>query len=478
MTFVNQVARIVILGLLLSGLTACKEKKKGKGPVAQPAPAAPAPQTPAPQTSTTPPPTTPNSQTAPPPAIQRTYETRVAATPPPVVAAPPPTTPNSVAPPPPVQAPLPPARPPVPIENVGPGFPSPAAPAVPAPSDRPLLSTGMTPNGEVFTDSKEDSILAVLVSKSQHYSYKNGISPNENLILANAVNHVELAVDGGIAKLHLGLKFTDQELRLAFAGQVKAGASSALAPLQASEMQAQVVCADEKQLCRSAVIVLEQLREGRVCRRIYIVHRWMMKMSVGAGHFTMSDDDYINWKKRPNLGQKSFLRMLANTAHWNKTQFKENPEFKELPKVPRLRHLDIRSWTVAEGPAAVEISMVKMNRQDPHSDGYSMYFSAPLTKPRLQGEMVEEFQLNEERVFDAQVDKDFNEHLASTLAGAYLVGNDGRGNLSVMFQFYENPQPVDLAKASRPQPTAQTQVNFTSLKIRPVATDYLLQVIP
>jgi hypothetical protein len=340
------------------------------------------------------------------------------------------------------------------------------------PSTGALVTGALDDRGQPYTDIGNDSIMAALVAKMNAQDPK---FREDSQAMAHAVSYVKLEEQNGVLNLDLGLELEGKDLLVPFTGTLVSNKAK-LAPRLSTDgnrFEAEVICTDGSSDCRSAVIVVDLFVAGNHCRRMYISHRWL-RNGVGDGHFTISDDDYANWSQAKNPAQKGFLRLLANTAHYNKVMFNEIP--RENVRSPRLGYLGVRSWAVAYGRSQFEIKMEKIKTTS--NRPYKVTFFGPLTMPNVPGQVSQELNLREDQttVADAEKTGDINEQLAGNVGQILLTGNDGRGNLALQVHFY-GPKDIN-GKKVLGGTNAITLINFTKLRMANLPLSQLIQVIP
>lgn len=351
-------------------------------------------------------------------------------------------------------------------------------------SPDPKITGVVDEQGRAYTTTKDDAIMAAIINKM------NQLDPQvraDSEAMAQSVSHVEFDNNYGVLNLDIDFKLDDGDIKLAFSGQLQGqGGQLAIRRNNSNfEFKAQVICVDARRECRNAVIIVEHFLNGQPCRRIYIDYRNMMARTygdtsnTGDGHFTLSTDDYRNWSKKTNIVQKSFLRLLANTAQYTKMLYGEEPASR-LPPTPRLEYIGVRSWAVAYGKSFSEIIVSKMRIGA--GVGYTFSAYGPMTISRLAGEDVQEWNVREKR-FDLGKDqggpeesKQFQERFnGGTISQILMVDNDGRGNFVFEFQFYGNKNDKGFQdEATR----ASTRVTFTGLTVPSFDRQQLDQIIP
>ncbi|MGE0764605.1 MAG: hypothetical protein AB7N80_15120, partial [Bdellovibrionales bacterium] len=374
----------------------------------------------------------------------------------------------------------------------GPGYPQGYEP-----TDRPNYSGLLDQRGQAYTDNKDDSIMAVLVHRMNNMDSALRADSEQ---LAQAVSRVNLIIDRQVVSLDLSFQFEDRVVEATFSGYLNnRHASTNLTQRSGSEQfNVHMLCADaqvsQNVLCRNAILTIDQLKDGQVCRRIYAVHRWMFD-KVGDGHFTLSKEDFElstkiyeedkaiqkaqkenkKYEKElvvKNRALRAFLRLVGNTIHYNRVFIHNEPvrlasgENTQLARTPRLGFLGVRSWAVAYGPSFVEITMNKAKAGGNGALSDSTRFFGLLTKPRMPGELATD--LNREGEYSTpQIDDRYDERLAQTIQKAALLDNDGRGNLALNLEFKDSKVGV-----------ASSRVNFTGLHLNVLSSNELLEVVP
>lgn len=351
-------------------------------------------------------------------------------------------------------------------------------------SPDPKITGVIDEQGRAFTTTKDDAIMAAIINKM------NQMDPQvraDSEAMAQSVSHVEFDNNYGVLNLDIDFKLEDGDIKLAFSGQLQ-GQGGQLAVRRNNsnyEFKAQAICVDVRRECRNAVIIVEHFLNGQPCRRIYIDYRNMMARTygdtsnTGDGHFTLSNDDYRNWSSKTNIAQKSFLRLLANTAQYTKMLYGEEAPSR-LPPMPRLEYIGVRSWAVAYGKSFSEVIVSKMRIGA--GVGYTFSVYGPMTISRLAGEDVQEWNIREKNTGlgtdqgGPEVSKQFNERFnGGSISQILLVDNDGRGNFVFEFQFYGNLNEKGVQDEST---GASTRVTFTGLTVPSFDRQQLDQVIP
>ncbi len=379
---------------------------------------------------------------------------------------------------------------------VGPG---PGWPAGDAPSQTPAYSGLIDQQGQAYTDNKQDEIMQVLVHKMN--SLPADILADSQQ-MAMTVNRINLAVDRQIIALDLDFKFTDKIVSASFSGYLHTyEAATQLVQRSGSEQfLVHVTCADrpsaaEGITCRNAILMIQHLKEGRVCRTVYAVHRWMMD-GVGDGHMTLSDEEFElstkiyeedkaiqkakkqnkKYDKEPvvkNRAYRAFLRVAGNTVHYNRLLNNEyvrlaagEPTAKHV-RVPRFNFIGVRSWAVAYGPAFFEITMGKNKPGGGNLIMDTSRFAGLLTKPRVPGEPTTAPLVIEGDYTNAAQDELNDERFAAALAKAELIDNDGRGHLTMALEFSDSKVG-----------NASTRLNFNSLPMNVLSASELMRILP
>ncbi len=351
----------------------------------------------------------------------------------------------------------------VPTREVGPGLPK-----TYSLSQVPLVTGALDERGQIYTDAKDDSVMAVMVDKMNQ---QEATFHAESLQLAQSVAKVEFEINGQYVSLNLKLKFVDQEINTTMTGVLNGRTAELkqIQPVGNFELRAHSICVDANQECRNVVIVLGHVINGQLCKRAYINHRWMMG-GVGDGHFTLSKEDYEAWNKPISRAQKAFLRMVANTVHYNKVLFREIGN--EPLKYPRLGFLGVRSWAVAYGKSGFEITMKKLALNGGTSD--ETKFSGELTKSWVSGDVTQELNVSG-NYNDAEVNDRFDERFAPSISQVLLVNNDGRGNLTLQIDFTGE---VSEGGQTVTKTTGSSRMNFTGLRIQTQSAQELQAIVP
>lgn len=341
--------------------------------------------------------------------------------------------------------------------SVGPGWPKGYEP-----NPRPIFTGAADERGFPYTDAKDDSIMAELVAKAEAYGA-------DSQQLAGTIKDLSFSISGQVATLEVDLSIDGDTIRASFGGLVQGRTAQLAARSLRSDrgssinyqLQAQVACVDANQECRNAVITIDQIIEGKVCRRVYAVHREMLR-GIGDGHFTIFDQDYINWKSAPTPAQRAFLRILSNTVYANRALFGQIKQVDVSRNTPVLGYIGIRAWAVAYGRSAFEISMSKGYG---YNVGDTTKFSGWLTKGSAPAQITEELNISG-TYRSPEVNEMYDERYAGPagISQAVLRGNDGRGDLALQFNFYNSNRV--------------SQVNFSGLQVQTLRREEIRALVP
>lgn len=210
------------------------------------------------------------------------------------------------------------------------------------------------------------------------------------------------------------------------------------------QFEGELSCLDGS-TCHVAVLKLNQMSNGKICKTIYLVSR------KGSAFFYMSQAEYNEFyggqaSSIRNDGQKEFMKFLANTVLYNKQcQNVQLNEFELRAGSPPLyaRSLDLETWSVAYGPSSFSLKFV--GNQSGVSD------LIVLGGPLVTGNGTSDVQQNLE--FSGLVSHEFQgqfRSLADYFARVVLNGNDGRGNLGFRITY-------------KGEPTSESQLEIKSL---------------
>ena len=163
-----------------------------------------------------------------------------------------------------------------------------------------------------FTDGKSDDLMDLAIKKSdetfelirtkpENYS-KDAIV--ESRILAKRIQDVYLSIDTyDSANISLYVKLadgdTDKPIRLEFHGKLDAQRMASLNQRNIKgdkdlTFQATLSCMDSEGGCQNAIVHLQQINGGKICRTAYLVYR------SGDAHITMSSADRLYFEASAN----------------------------------------------------------------------------------------------------------------------------------------------------------------------------------
>lgn len=364
------------------------------------------------------------------------------------------------------------------VTDPGAGRRGPGWPAGHRFSGDPLLTGLVDQRQHMFTDYKDDSIIATLVQRMNEQPEGFRQDSEE---LAQQVKHIEFTFEPTNHQLNLKMVFGFQEgdVIAQFSG-VKSGRQNVLSTQSISNdgyvLRAMAICADiNEQVCRNAVIVVEQLKENQPCKRIYAVHRSMID-GIGDIHVTMSEEEYQDWNRlAKNPGQRGFLRLFSNSVFNNKLRDgREERVGSGRFRGPYLKSFNATSWAVAYGRAFFELNLYRANRNNERGDLTRFY--APLTKPTVSGRITQVLGMSNDGYRDAEVSQreKINERLSENISAAKLIDNDGRGSLTVEFDFFNFD---DRGRRLETVSDARTRLNLSKLELRVLSYEQLLQIV-
>lgn len=415
---------------------------------------------------------------APPPVVQESAP--VAPEVPAVAATPavPPPPPAPAEPTPVVQTPPPQPAPPAPVASATPSAPGPQCagpyvekspswyPGLPgAPSTEAIYTDMEHPEdkGLRYTDGQKDGLMALAVERSNALPATMQVPSRA---FSKHIQSVSVQADyrkSGDVKVSVVYEVAQQKTVVELKGKLVKraqgkGADSKLTQIASAAGQPAllrhfaglITCADFDHGCKNVLLRFDLTdSKAKVLASAYIVHRWAIP------HLTMSDDDRRNFARYPNKSQTSLTEYLANT----KTNLclaivaDVRAGRRKLPvctlqtlqaecggeekKIPAATSFGFRSWAAAYGHSGFELIMAGA----PYNAMYEL--SKQNTYMSIRGPLAHNVKppMTEEAL--TVTGNDALEH-------AYLMNNDGAGNLNFQFDF-------------KGTPAAHTRLSFTSL---------------
>ncbi|MGE3683046.1 MAG: hypothetical protein AB7G93_15085 [Bdellovibrionales bacterium] len=212
-----------------------------------------------------------------------------------------------------------------------------------------------------------------------------------------------------------------------------------------------LTCADKNYGCQSVVVRLHQLSpSGDVSAVAFLIHRW------GPAHITISEQDQFYFDQHENPAHRRFAKYLANSVHnsclaklhafakgtrsLTKCAYERlRSECEGQPaRLPAAADVGLRAWSVAYGRSAFEVEFI-------HNDQYglvdrelnpsgSLVIKGPLVHSRERPMWPHKLE-----VFDDKRLTPPPLQFADSIGAAYLVANDGGGNLNFQIEFRGGP---------------------------------------
>lgn len=324
-------------------------------------------------------------------------------------------------------------------------------PARPSREDyiEPQIFTGAaTSDKYLYTDAKNDAVMFHLVGLMNKQEEKLRQDSTE---LALRVKDVTVDVNiyqkdsrGHHVNAKVIVKEAGQNIEFKFAGVLNADRTASLRQLSGQQkgytFAAKLWCLDTDTIsCQNTVLQLEHIREEKVCKRIFIVHRW------GNAAFEMTKHDYVSFDISASQGYQAFGEYLANTVLFRKLRMRESlNEYDRdiIDPMPRAKELGLKTWAVALGGAHFELRFVTENYQDsvPTYDiagkkiENDVVFYGDMVSREKNTELLREVSVRGQATSFTDVPNVAIEY-AKLIHSAYLTGNDGRGHLGLHIRF-------------------------------------------
>ena len=329
------------------------------------------------------------------------------------------------------------------------------------PAQTPILTGGKTPRGFQFTDSHDDSIMKLLADAFK--KSVTGCMVDPSLELAKRIAYVDVYTDihnkaQANVTFHLydgSLKNADKSskekivvnMMATFGGKMTATREPLLNEngkpvfnlVQTNKakhglrFRGHIACVDADRGCQTTIIKIEQLtKDNKVCRTAYAIHRH------GNAHVTIHPDDREYGRFHDNANYAQFANLIGNTVDANciatleridrcqKDQMclstlvekydkpqcaidRMRQQCGGLPlRTPYASKIGLKTWSVLYGAAKFKFFIDK-----------AIYIEGPLVYSKIRP-IIESQAL----------------HVSgSGLKRAYLVNNDGAGQLNLGLQF-------------------------------------------
>lgn len=338
--------------------------------------------------------------------------------------------------------------------------------------DHPIITRARTPNLLLYTDAANDDIMYHLVGLMDQMpeplredSINLALRVRDVQVQANMRTHeienVLIRVDDGMGR-DAELRFLngpmDQDRR-AFL-QLDSARSQTLG----AEFVASALCMDQdSNSCENLIITLDQIKDGVVCKRIFIVYRH------GDARIEISQNDYLNYTSSLNVNHKRFLEYLANSV----TYFRHLTQGTIIaePLMPRAKSIGMRSWAAAYGIGWFSLEFVSAMHADaaPQEDslGFYGFLVSSVAGPEVSRDVefwAQEFVWSNLNNQDRQ--------FSNMILSATLDANDGRGNFGIQMKFRGAPTMTATMQArTRVRPTLSLESRLHLLEPRPMYPD-------
>jgi hypothetical protein len=298
--------------------------------------------------------------------------------------------------------------------------------------------------GYVFTDSRQDALMALAVDRFnkipnalQHGSRELAESLRDFKVSADIYKtgkvKLQFAIATGKDKYET---FTLKGTMSNWRGKDRTDVTLGKVKKAGMTFSAVLTCADLQIGCQNAIVRLQQHgRSGKVKRAAYIVHRW------GDAHVTISDKDLKHYNQIESDNYRAFAKYMSNTANNNCLVILGEVQngTRQMPECAQRRLLaqcgrkqwesnaakvfDFRSWAAAYGRSGFEFAMI---------DQGGLYDFEAQSEPRLRirGPLIAS---NSLPVWGRPLNVDGS--AAAGISNVALVSNDGGGNLNLQVDF-------------------------------------------
>ena len=322
-----------------------------------------------------------------------------------------------------------------------------------APLEEPLLTGGRTKSENVlFTDSRRDGLMAVLVEHSKKLPSE---VKEKSRKLAMRIFGLDVKTNDGKANVQIDLLAEVEgqpHEKIQLSGRLGDGGQRRDLVQQKNgkamnkpDYSGAMICADQDGGCKNIVVELHRLNsKGQKTRMVFMVYR------TGEAHISMSEETRHDFKSFTNKEEKRMAEYLSNTAHNSCLYIVDSIESgaRAMPdcayqrlldecgqsrgtKVPYARNFILRSWAVAFGRSAFDLTLTS-GAQDRITIG------GPLVTNIDGSSIGQELQVSGKSKYYANPTK------------VQLLANDGGGAMNLNIQF-------------KGQPKAEMRINITSL---------------
>lgn len=202
------------------------------------------------------------------------------------------------------------------------------------------------------------------------------------------------------------------------------------------EFRGKLICVDSNGSCENTIVTLEQVISDKVCKRVYFSH------SFGDGRAWTASVTKEAIDAEINIAKKNFMQLMDNTSVRanliRKALAEGNHRSIEFPKIPEgqdaLGKMGLAISAVAYGASFFEVSMFPLKVT---SDMF--YFRGPLYRV-MEGDEPVNLEFGQEVAAIVDVSSfltELNPKLgrSSQLYSPQLIFNNGKGALSIHFQF-------------------------------------------
>lgn len=298
--------------------------------------------------------------------------------------------------------------------------------------------------GHVFTDSRQDALMALAVERFNKIPSALQIGSRE---LADSIRDLKVSADiykTGKVKVQFAIAtgpdkyetFTLKGTLQNWRGKNRADVNLAKVKKAGLTFSGVLTCADLHIGCKNSIVRVQQHgRSGKVKRAAYIVHRW------GDAHVTISDKDLNHYNQIDSDNYRAFAKYMSNTANNNclvilgevqngNRQMPECAQRRLLAQCGRkqwdsnaAKFFDFRSFAVAYGRSGFEFAIIDQ-------DGLYDFEAQSEPRLRIRGPLVAS---NALPTWGRPLNVDGTH--SSGISNVALVSNDGGGNLNLQVDF-------------------------------------------
>jgi hypothetical protein len=297
--------------------------------------------------------------------------------------------------------------------------------------------------GYIFTDSRQDSLMAVAVERFNKIPESAQIGSRE---LAENIRDFKVTSDPyqtGEVKVQFALLVGEEKYETfvlkgrmrEWRGKNRTDVNLRKVTKAGLTFSGVLTCADLQIGCKNSLIRLHQHgRSGKIKRAAYIVHRW------GDAHVTISDKDLNHFNQIESRNYRDFAQFLSNTANnaclsilgdvqTGKRQMPECAQRRLLAQCgrkqwqsPAAKVFDFRGWAVAYGRSGFEFNMIESGAYD--------FEKKDNVRLSIRGPLIASNQLP---MWGRPLKVDGSH--AEGISNVALVSNDGGGNLNLQVDF-------------------------------------------